>query len=116
MALNPTECGVGGSPPLRQWLQGTGISYIIVGAVWLVFGIFALCSPEVLAVYLIFCIVVCFFLFAWMIVGSVSLWRDGMDCRDLNYPIWAMGMAAVIISIVMCIVGWITSGATKKDT
>ncbi len=46
------------------------------------------------------------FLFAWMIVGAVSLWRDGADCIGLNYDVWAVAMADVIVTIVLVCTSW----------
>jgi flagellar biosynthesis protein FliP len=46
------------------------------------------------------------FNFAWMIVGSVSLWRDGLNCQDLNPEIWKMGMATVITQLIMFVFTW----------
>lgn len=43
---------------------------------------------------------------AQMIVGAVSLWRDGADCIGLNYDIWAVGMADVIVTIVLVCTSW----------
>lgn len=55
------------------------------------------------------------FTFAWMIVGAVSLWRDGSDCMSLNFPLWQMGMAAVIISICLVVFGGATSRTQTQE-
>ena len=124
------NCGLQGSPPLRDWVFGTGIAYTIIGTCCSVFGLLLLCSMIGVVFYLIIIISGGAFTFAWMIVGSVSLWRDGYvckketktvanifsryDCATLNYPVWAMGMAGVIISIVM-VVASICSSVQRDD-
>jgi hypothetical protein len=101
----PTPCGLGGNPPLWQWVFGTGISYTVIGACLGVVGVFMALSVVLIIPWLIVIWCSAAFTFAWMIVGAVSLWRDGGDCVSLNFPLWQMGMAAVIISIVMCVFG-----------
>jgi len=89
-----------GFPPLRTALLGTGIAYVIIGTVCALFGL--LIWFGVTAIPAIFVLVFgAMFMFAWMIVLSVSLWRDGYDCININFPLWQMGMAATIISIVL---------------
>ncbi len=112
---NVVDCGFNGSPPLRQWIFGTGIGYTIIGGLMLVLGIVMLLFPSILIGYAIFAYVASLFLIAWTIVGGVSLWRDGGDCYNLNYPIWAMGMAAVIISIVLSVWKIIAASASAKQ-
>ena len=51
------------------------------------------------SIYAHFC-VVSTFLLAWLLVGSVSLWKDGVTCADPNSPIWNAGLAGVIFLIV----------------
>lgn len=91
-----------GYPPLRDWIFGTGIAYLIIGACQSVFGLlilFTIIGAPIVAIVLLSS---AGFTFAWMIVGAVSLWRDGYDCVNINFPLWQMGMAAVILSIIMC--------------
>lgn len=109
-SLHPTPCGAAGSPPLPQWIFGTGIAYTILGAFNGVVGVLLACTIIGLIPLLIVLVSGGLFTFAWMIVGAVSLWRDGGDCVQLNFPLWQMGMAAVIISIVMVVF----SGATAR--
>ena len=90
-------CGNPGFPPLSQWLLGTGISYIIIGCSYFMVAYVKIWSGLF---YTIICLAGAF-LFCWMIVGSVSLWRDGYDCISANFPLWQMGMAAVILSLIM---------------
>lgn len=110
-SLHPTPCGATGSPPLPQWIFGTGISYTILGACNGIVGVLIACTGIGIIPLLIVLVSGGFFTFAWMIVGAVSLWRDGGDCVQLNFPLWQMGMAAVIISIVMVVFG----GASAKS-
>ncbi len=81
---DPRVCGFDGQPPLRQWVFGTGIGYSVMGLTHLLSS-FCLCSLFCLLLGAIPVILVLLlggvFTFAWTIVGSVSLWRDGADCR-----------------------------------
>ena len=101
---NPTPCGIPGYPPLREWILGTGIAYCIIGFISGIFGIF-LTSPDFLLISrnlaATFFMWSAIFTFTWMIVGAVSLWRDGSNCITYNFPLWQMGIAAVIISMFL---------------
>lgn len=108
-----TPCGLGGTPPLWQWVYGTGIAYTIIGACLSVVGVLMVFSIVLLVPWLIVIFCSGIFTFIWMVIGAVSLWRDGGDCVSLNFPLWQMGMAAVIISIVMCVFG---TGVNYKST
>lgn len=110
--LHTTTCGTG-SPALWYWVFGTGIAYTIIGACSGIFGIFALFTVVLAVPVLLICLSASGFTFAWMIVGAVSLWRDGGDCITSNFPLWQMGMAGVIISIVMVVCG---VGASYNST
>ena len=100
------NCGYDGRPPLLDWILGTGIAYLIIacayGDVSRRGNSAGNCNK---------CVVILSntFIFAWMIVGAVSLWRDGKDCEILNITVWRMGYAAVIISIILCCCGGYTS-------
>lgn len=41
----------------------------------------------------------------WAIVGAVSLWVKGEDCRTLDPTLYRMGYAAVILSFGVCCCG-----------
>ena len=41
----------------------------------------------------------------WAIVGAVSLWVKGEDCRTLDPTLYRMGYAAVILSFFVCCCG-----------
>ena len=114
-SLYPATCGAAGSPPLPTWIFGTGISYTIIGASFGLLGILMVCSVVLLIPWLVIIIFSGVFTFAWMIVGAVSLWRDGGDCVQLNFPIWQMGMAAVIISIVMVVCSGFSARSTNEN-
>jgi hypothetical protein len=47
---------------------------------------------------------------AWNIVGAVALFRDGMDCQSLAYPLWAMALACLIVTwanmFISCFIGF----------
>lgn len=94
-----------GYPPLPKALFGTGIAYTIIGGVSVLMGVLMWFHITVaLGVIVLWCSGG--FLFAWMIVLSVSLWRDGYDCMPINFKLWQMGMAATIISIVGVCTTW----------
>ena len=77
---NVPVCGFGGSPPLREWVYGTGIAYLTIGAGHILASLL-LCSVWCLVFGVIPVIIILLFggifTFAWTIVGAVSLWRDG---------------------------------------
>lgn len=104
-----------GHPPLRKALLGTGIAYCIIGGVAAVFGVLAWCGiGAVIGAIVLICGAA--FMFPWMIVLSVSLWRDGYDCININFPLWQMGMAATIISIVLvCTSGYGSSQDSQNS-
>lgn len=109
------DCGFGGQPPLRQWLFGTGIAYTVIGCFSGIFG--ALLIFTIVGALPVVIVLMCSgtFTFAWMIVGAVSLWRDGGDCVQSNFTIWQMGMAAVIISIIMVVFSGYTTKRAVED-
>jgi hypothetical protein len=90
-----------GHPPLRDALFGTGIAYTIIGSVSILIGVLVLTDLMISTPAIIILLLGALFMFPWMIVLSVSLWRDSYDCLDINFPLWQMGMAATIISIVL---------------
>ncbi|KAG7344533.1 hypothetical protein IV203_022541 [Nitzschia inconspicua] len=106
------NCGQNGKPPLLEWILGTGISYLIIACAYSRvkqgnnktkgLGMFIVSSSHV-------------FIFAWMIVGAVSLWRDGTDCEQVNSIVWKMGLSAVIISIILCLCGGYMFNAVYTD-
>ena len=100
------NCGYNGRPPLLEWVFGTGIAYLIICCAYL-----NVSKAGDDAGSCAKCVVILSntFLFAWMIVGAVSLWRDGKDCEQRNITLWRMGYSAVIISIVLVCCGGYTS-------
>ena len=104
-------CGFGGSPPLQRWLLGTAAAYTAVGALIL------------LTVALLRCTVVPFllvgllnnaFTFAWLIVGSVSLWRDGGDCKVFT-DLYVLSTVCVALSFVLCFLNCCGSALTRQS-
>lgn len=64
-------------------------------------------------------LVVGMFSFAWMIVGSVVLFRDSTLCQDPFfglYPVWQTALACLISYYVSIVVNCITSGLAKNAT
>lgn len=100
---NTVDCGTPSFLPLRAYIFGTGIAYTAIGGS-LGIGAFILVLTVVgIIPLLVIAILSGPYTIAWMIVGAVSLWRDGGSCQSLNYEIWAMGMADVICSIVLVV-------------
>jgi hypothetical protein len=104
--VSQQTCGFSSLPPLWIWVQVYGITALCFGAV-LVVAILAINSAKRL-------FVACSLLFgcfnvAWNIVGAVALFRDGMDCQTLAYPLWAMTLACLIVTwanmFLSCFVG-----------
>ena len=108
-----SECIFKGYPPLPMWILGTGVSFLIIGVSCVaVFVLFTFVFPSIIeedsdgftknvhwSMY-VYASVIVGFLFAWMIVGSVSLWKDGANCSNPNSQIWNTGMAGVIVLTV----------------
>ena len=106
---NPViNCGFNGSPPLGHWVQGAGIAYTIYGGCC-VFAVILACTIVGIIPLILVMLFGGVFIFCWTIVGAVSLWRDGGDCNGLNYPLWAVAMATVIVplglSVLYCVMG-----------
>ena len=96
---NPSpNCGVGGHPPLRNYLLGTGCGYLLIALAYY-YLTFTKSSSDSNSLPMWIASMSPIFVFAWMIVGAVSLWHDGSDCKTLNRPVWDMGMAAVIVTL-----------------
>lgn len=103
ITLQNPPCGVGGSPPLSTWLFGSGIAYIIIGALSILFGSVSLLTEESFRLIGYILALASTFIFAWAIVGAVTLANFTVDCQLNHYPVYAMGLAAVIIT-------WVTWG------
>jgi sorbitol-specific phosphotransferase system component IIC len=95
------KCGLEGSPPLREWVYGTGIAYVIIGLCFSIGAVLLACTVIGLIPLLIILLVTPFFLIAWSIVGGVTLWKYGWECINVNLRLWQMGMAAEIISLIL---------------
>jgi hypothetical protein len=100
---NVSDCGTDAVLTVRQWLFGTGIAYTTIGASMGIGGLLLILTVVGIIPLLIILIFAPGFTVAWSVVGAVSLWRDGLDCETLNPEIWNMGMAAAIVSLIMCI-------------
>jgi len=105
------NCGVPGYPPLRQYIFGTGLAYLIISVSFTITSI----MQNRAGIFRFLSGISSTFIFAWMIVGAVSLWRDGYNCQPLNYPVWAMGMADVICSIILVCCGTYVTYRTGGD-
>jgi hypothetical protein len=100
------NCGRGVPKP-RNYVFGTGIAYIIIGVVFVAIWFLIWKVPKLKTLFALISWVFTAFLFAWMIVGAVTLWRDGYDCINLNLKIWQMTMADVIVTIVFVCSAWL---------
>lgn len=87
---------------LSRWLEGFGIANILMFIAWVV--VMLLCVKDdddsLLIVVFIWAFVALLFTFAWMVVGSVVLFRDTAQCQALAYSLWACSAACVISSYI----------------
>lgn len=101
---------------LSAWLLGFGVSGVVIGGAT-VFLVIAM--DQLMTLFQIWTAISALFLFAWMIVGSVALWRDDWACQTAAYPLWAMSAAAVISMYinmgVNCIIIPIARKSATKD-
>ena len=92
-------CGVDGKPPLRDWIFGTGVSFITIAISFSCVG-----NKEDTS-KVGFCDLIAalssIFLFCWAVVGAVSLGRDGKDCSVIDVALWRVGVAAVVFNWVV---------------
>ncbi len=91
------QCGYSSLPPLWVWVQVYGIAALCFGAV-LVLAILVINKFK--PAFVVCALVSGCFNVAWNIVGAVALFRDGMDCQTLAYPLWAMALACLIVTWV----------------
>lgn len=96
--LNSTECGIQGNPPLVTWNYGTGISYSIIGVLFLISLILIL--SDVWKPAFIMLILAAPFSIAWTIVGAVSCFTYVDDCIANNYPVWSVSFATILTFIL----------------
>jgi hypothetical protein len=79
---DPPICGADSFLSVPDWLFGTGIAYLIIGASMSIFALILLCVPGGAILLMIIWIVSGFFVLAWGIIGGISLWKYGSDCID----------------------------------
>lgn len=120
MEQDGVNCGENGKPPLLGWIFGTGISYLIIGMTYTSdsdghgtpssgsHGTQSSGSGGHVTQSNVsgghdtqFSKLSNLFIFAWTVVGGISLWRDGTDCKQVNSLVWKMGLSAVILSIIV---------------
>ena len=98
---------------LAEYLLGFGIASLII---WALTVVSALLLDSAPVFYYIVSLCAGLFSFAWMIVGSVALFRDDNSCRTAfgAYPLWAASLASVIsyyvATFVNCILGNVIRG------
>ena len=100
---------------LSTWL-------IVYGSLTLVFVVMAAVSISLLITghasffitYAFTAILGGLFMFAWNIVGAVSLFRDSPTCQSLAYSMWAMTLAVLIFQWVGMFVSCFTSTKSKE--
>lgn len=100
---------------LQQWVFGTGIAYIIIGSCFSVFALVLICSVIGIIPLILVWLFSGLFLFCWVIVGGISVWQYGGDCKTAAYSLWAMGMAAEIITLIMVIFACCAGKKAKDD-
>lgn len=108
------DCGFNGSPPLRTWLFGAGVAYTIIGGTLGILSAILACTIIMFVPLLIVSVFAAPFTVAWAIVGSVSLWRDGLDCYTLNNNLYTMAMIAVIASYVFIFLNMISGYISRN--
>ena len=104
-------CGFSGSPPLQRWLLGTGIAYTIIGGATLLGAALLSCTVTP---FILIGILNNLFTFAWLIVGAVSLWRDGADCRVFK-DLYVTSTVAISVSFVLCFLNCCGSALTRPS-
>ena len=96
---------------LAEYLLGFGIASLII---WALTVVSALLLDSAAIFYYIVSLCAGMFSFAWMIVGSVALFRDDHSCRADAYPLWAASLASVIsyyvATFVNCVLGNVIRG------
>ena len=105
------SCGKNGSPPLQQWVLGSGIGYTIFGILFTASFIFMVVLDNMACGFnpftastLITTIIGFAFTFSWTIIGGVSLWGNGMDCYYTSSSVWMVSTATIIISLVEMVI------------
>lgn len=89
---------------LNKWLLGFGIANVVIGAITIPFTI----AMEGLgSTYEIWTAVASMFSFAWMIVGSVVLYRDCFPCETEAFRLWQVSMACLISYYINFAVGFV---------
>ena len=108
-----SQCGAGGHPPLPRWLLGTGISFTLIGLTMAVVGTVMLFRRRVdgLGALMLISNV---FSFAWMLVGSVSLWKDGLSCQQ-EPEVFIVGALAWICALTICLLNCASTSLTAKS-
>lgn len=107
---SPT-CGVPGYPPVRDWMFGTGISFIIIGVSFIITSIL----QNQAGIFKWITGLSSTFLFAWAIVGAVSLGRDGQNCQTIDYQLWQVALFGVIMNWIIWAFGGYTTYRTGQD-
>lgn len=108
------RCGVNGKPPLRDWLFGTGISFIIIAIAFIVTNK-RIENKKSLGCFGCIAGVSSLFLLSWAIVGAVSI-SKAKDCETIDESLYNVGLAAVIISWIVWCCGTFTVYETGTST
>merc|ERR1711991_126475 len=103
-------CSRNGKPPLPTWHMVYGIVVLVTAAIQIV-CIILINKAKIL--FILVTLVVGLFMFAWNIVGAVSLFRDSGECKDTNYSLWAMTLAVLIIQWIGMLVNCCSGYSTK---
>ncbi len=105
------QCAKPSAPPLDTWLLVFGITALVSMAIAIPLIIFL---EKAAAVFLVYILLFGMFNFAWMIVGSVALFRDCPSCQSQAYPLWAMSLAVLIMMYINVVINCL-AGYKKKD-
>lgn len=111
-------CGQGDASfnlSLQQWVFGTGIAYVIIGLCFSAFAAILICTIIGIIPLIIVYLFSGLFVLCWAIVGGISVWKYGGDCESGAYSLWAMGMAAEIVTIIMIFFACCSAKGSHSD-
>lgn len=104
-------CDIDGSPPLRDWLLGVGFGYTGFGIIFgSFFTLMIICDrclvnshPFMESTVIVTIIGFCFVI-VWTIIGSISLWINGMKCYYDEPLVWIVSFSTITVSSIETIV------------
>jgi hypothetical protein len=89
-----SSCGASGKPPLREWLFGTGISFLVIAFSYVITS----ASPDHPSIFSCISALSSAFFFVWAVVGAVTLGQHSIECKTANPTMWGVGVTAVVMN------------------